>query len=168
MATAKNIDPATVKGFGDEWTAFDQAQLRGDEFDAAFESYFGIFPFKDLPAGAEGFDLGCGSGRWAAKVLDRVGLLHCIDPSQKALDVAKRRLADKPNARFHLAASDTIPLADDSQDFGYSLGVLHHIPDTGRALADCVKKLKPGERSEERRVGKECTSVCRSRWWPYH
>ena len=25
-----------------------------------------------------------------------------------------------------------------------------------------------GERSEERRVGKECTVVCRSRWSPYH
>src|SRR3546814_12200288 len=23
-------------------------------------------------------------------------------------------------------------------------------------------------RSEERRVGKECVSKCRSRWWPYH
>src|SRR3546814_11669666 len=25
-----------------------------------------------------------------------------------------------------------------------------------------------GERSEERRVGKECGSTCRSRWSPYH
>src|SRR3546814_12206893 len=25
-----------------------------------------------------------------------------------------------------------------------------------------------GERSEERRVGKECVSTCRSRWSPYH
>src|SRR3546814_14266393 len=25
-----------------------------------------------------------------------------------------------------------------------------------------------GERSEERRVGKECVSTCRSRWWPCH
>ena len=24
------------------------------------------------------------------------------------------------------------------------------------------------ERSEERRVGKECASMCRSRWSPYH
>src|SRR5213596_3981293 len=24
------------------------------------------------------------------------------------------------------------------------------------------------QRSEERRVGKECTVLCRSRWWPYH
>src|SRR3546814_7675948 len=26
----------------------------------------------------------------------------------------------------------------------------------------------PAERSEERRVGKECVSTCRSRWSPYH
>jgi 2-polyprenyl-3-methyl-5-hydroxy-6-metoxy-1,4-benzoquinol methylase len=29
-------------------------------------------------------------------------------------------------------------------DFGYSLGVLHHIPDAQKALSDCVKKLKLG------------------------
>src|SRR3546814_8912261 len=28
-------------------------------------------------------------------------------------------------------------------------------------------RLRPA-RSEERRVGKECVSTCRSRWWPYH
>src|SRR3546814_20818806 len=27
---------------------------------------------------------------------------------------------------------------------------------------------KRGRRSEERRVGKECVSTCRSRWSPYH
>src|SRR5216110_3670855 len=29
------------------------------------------------------------------------------------------------------------------------------------------KDLVARTRSEERRVGKECVSVCRSRWWPY-
>src|SRR3546814_5401960 len=28
--------------------------------------------------------------------------------------------------------------------------------------------IAPVGRSEERRVGKECVSTCRSRWWPYH
>src|SRR3546814_7121832 len=28
--------------------------------------------------------------------------------------------------------------------------------------------LRHGIRSEERRVGKECVSTCRSRWSPYH
>src|SRR3546814_15511321 len=35
-----------------------------------------------------------------------------------------------------------------------------------------VKEVKfrpgPDERSEERRVGKECVSTCSSRWSPYH
>ena len=35
-------------------------------------------------------------------------------------------------------------LADGTCDFGYCLGVLHHIPDTEHALGTCVAKLKPG------------------------
>jgi hypothetical protein len=35
-------------------------------------------------------------------------------------------------------------LATNSQDFGYSLGVLHHIPDTRAAMRACVRLLKPG------------------------
>jgi 2-polyprenyl-3-methyl-5-hydroxy-6-metoxy-1,4-benzoquinol methylase len=29
-------------------------------------------------------------------------------------------------------------------DFGYSLGVLHHVPDTNQGIRDCVSMLKPG------------------------
>src|SRR3546814_14731228 len=37
-------------------------------------------------------------------------------------------------------------------------------------MAEAHGKLtgRPGVRSEERRVGKECVSTCRSRWSPYH
>lgn len=139
-----NIDKATVDGFGDEWDAFDQTDLSAAEHQALFDRYFAIFPFETLRRDSEGFDLGCGSGRWAELVADRVGTLNCIDPSELALAVAKRRMAGKPNVRCHLADAGSIPLPDDSQDFGYSLGVLHHIPDTARAMRDCVKKLKPG------------------------
>lgn len=34
-------------------------------------------------------------------------------------------------------------LAEGIQDFGYALGVLHHIPQTEAAIAACVRKLKP-------------------------
>lgn len=139
-----NVDHATVRGFGQEWSAYDQSALTGEEYCRLFDGYFTIFPFDELPAGAEGFDLGCGSGRWAAAVAPRVGTLHCIDPSEQALAVARQRLGKKANVRFHHAAADTIPLPDGSQDFGYSLGVLHHVPDSARAMADCVRKLKPG------------------------
>src|SRR3546814_20085133 len=33
---------------------------------------------------------------------------------------------------------------------------------------DFITELLDRERSEERRVGKECVSTCRSRWSPYH
>lgn len=143
MGHPANIDPKTVEGFGEEWSAFDQFDQDEREHRELFEGYFAAFPFAEVKDG-EGFDLGCGSGRWAVLAARRVGKLHCIDPSAKALDVARRRLAGLPNVEFHLAGVDEIPLADGSQDFGYSLGVLHHIPDTQAAMDACVRKLKPG------------------------
>ena len=138
-----NIDSKTVDGFGDEWTRFDQAGMSDEDTKRLFEGYFSVFPWSDLPKNAEGFDLGCGSGRWAKLLAPRVGKLHCIDPSI-AIEVARRNLQGMSNCEFHHAGVDEIPLPDLSMDFGYSLGVLHHIPDTQNALASCVAKLKPG------------------------
>src|SRR5262249_10198377 len=48
------------------------------------------------------------------------------------------------NVSFHQNAADSIPLAEGSMDFGYCLGVLHHLPDTRAGLVACVSRLKPG------------------------
>ena len=71
----------------------------------------------------------------------KVGLVHCVEPSS-AIDVARRNLNHLSNCSFHKRAVDELPFPDNSMDFGYSLGVLHHIPDTRQGLVDCVKKLK--------------------------
>jgi SAM-dependent methyltransferase len=139
----RNIDDKVVKDFGKEWRRFDQAGVSSDELKKIFDSYFVIFPWEVLPKNAKGFDLGCGSGRWAKYVAARVAELHCIDPSEEALRVAMKNLAGLANCRFHLAGADNIPLQDDSMDFGYSLGVLHHLPDTAEGIKCCVAKLKP-------------------------
>lgn len=139
-----NMDARVVDGFGDEWTRMDQSGLASAERDALFASYFSIFPWQALPADAVGFDLGCGSGRWAALVAPRVGRLHCIDASDAALQVARGTLAGVENVCFVHASVDAIPLDDESMDFGYSLGVLHHVPDTQAGIASAVRKLKRG------------------------
>src|SRR5688572_4785639 len=139
-----NIDLVTVEDFGKEWTRFDQSAVESEELRAQFERYFHVFPWDLLPENAVGFDMGCGSGRWALIAAERVGKLHCIDASKAALQVARKNLGGVENVEFHHASVDSIPLEDDSMDFAYSLGVLHHIPDTGRALASCVQKLKAG------------------------
>lgn len=140
----KNIDENTVESFGAEWSRFDQANLDGEEHNKLFQTYFGIFPWGELPPDAQGFDMGCGSGRWAALVSERVGHLSCIDPSEKALEVARSKLSGKSNVSFLEGGVSDGVLARESQDFGYSLGVLHHIPDTRKAMLDCVAMLKPG------------------------
>ncbi|MDO9149554.1 MAG: class I SAM-dependent methyltransferase [Hydrogenophaga sp.] len=139
----KNLDVDTVKSFGDEWSRFDQSQLPASEALKIFDEYFSVFPWNSLPPKACGFDMGCGSGRWAKLMAPRVGHLHCIDPSS-ALDVARKALTNLPNTSFHQASVDDRPLPEGSQDFGYSLGVLHHVPDTAAAIISCTALLKPG------------------------
>lgn len=140
---AEKVGRRVVADFGEEWAAFDQTELDEAEHRRIFNAYFSLFPFDELRE-AEGFDLGCGSGRWAELVAPLVGKLHCIEPAEKALDVARKRMAGATNVQFHRAQADQIPLPNSSQDFGFSLGVLHHIPDAERAMRDCVGKLKPG------------------------
>ncbi len=144
MGNNVNSDNRVVKDFGLEWSTFDQSVVTSEELKQNFNQYFSLFPWQTLHENARGFDLGCGSGRWARFVAPRVAELHCIDPSEPALNVARKNLADNKNCIFHLASVEAIPLANGSMDFGYSLGVLHHVPDTAKGIRQCVEKLKPG------------------------
>jgi ubiquinone/menaquinone biosynthesis C-methylase UbiE len=141
----RNADPTVTSGFGREWSTFTQSEssLEQAERERLFAEYFRIFPWSELPANAEGLDAGCGSGRWAFLVAPRVGRLHVLDASREALEVAKANLAGQGNVAFHYASVSEIPLADNSLDFAYSLGVLHHVPDTAAAVRHIGSKLKP-------------------------
>ena len=139
----ENQDKKTVDGFGDEWSRFDQSELPDSEQQLLFDEYFSVFPWKDISKDSIGFDLGCGTGRWAKSVAPRVKKLICIDPSS-ALEIAKKNLSDFDNCEFDNATVDEISLDDNTMDFGYSLGVLHHVPDTALGIKQCVQKLKKG------------------------
>lgn len=139
-----NRDSRVVKGFGDEWTRFDQSKLSNEELEDLFNCYFRIFPWSALPENAVGFDMACGSGRWAKLVAPKVGKLYCIDASSAALKTAKRTLEHIDNCEILEASFENIPLEDNSMDFGYILGALHCVPDAASAIQSCVNKLKPG------------------------
>jgi len=140
----QDLGRQVVGGFGDEWSRFTNQLLSDSELEEMFDLYATVFPWKELADDAVGFDAGCGSGRWANFFAPRVGLLHCIDASEVALQVARETLRGQTNVEFHLQDLCELGLPDESFDFGYSLGVLHHIPDTELATATCVQKLKPG------------------------
>jgi SAM-dependent methyltransferase len=94
--------------------------------------------------GARGFDLGCGSGRSAKLFAPRVGGLACVDASDTALAGGTALPRLEPEVQFSSPAWGAISLADRSKDFGYSLGVLHHVPGTAADIRSSVHKLKPG------------------------
>ena len=141
--STNNMDAETVASFGDEWSRYDQSSMSYSEASEIFMEYFSIFPWDMLPSNPVGFDMGCGSGRWAKFVAPKVGRLNCIDPSS-ALDIARRNLIDFKNVEYIKASVSESGIPINSQDFGYSLGVLHHVPDTESAINSCVSILKSG------------------------
>src|SRR3546814_13434173 len=87
-------------------------------------------------------------------------LLH-LQAAGKAVQHARQLgYADHPVAR----KIGDMRLADDRRQ------VMLAVRLEGNVLQkhDLVIAAHLAERSEERRVGKECVSTCRSRWSPYH
>lgn len=141
MGNVGSVDRATVEGFGREWTKFDQSRADPQELKDLFDRYFAVFPWDELPPDAVGFDLGCGSGRFALVAAGRARKVIGVDASADALKVAAEH---SPMCPLIQAFAGALPVAAESMDFGYSLGVLHHIPDPVAGLTDAVTALKPG------------------------
>ena len=83
---SNNKDKATIDGFGDEWERFDQSELEIGERRELFDRYFSIFPWEKLGDKPVGFDMGCGSGRWAKLIaprVDTVSYTHLTLPTKR-------------------------------------------------------------------------------------
>jgi ubiquinone/menaquinone biosynthesis C-methylase UbiE len=146
IGTEENLDPRVARGFGREWSTFrqDSYHLTQQQRQAIFDDYFRIFPWHLLPpGGGVGLDVGCGTGRWSLLLAPRVQHLHLLDPSAEALNVAKQNLSSVQNVTYHRHSVANIPLPQKSLDFAFSLGVLHHVPDTQAAIVAIADKLKP-------------------------
>jgi SAM-dependent methyltransferase len=138
--SSSNIDLTTVESFGEEWSRFnhfddEELKLCGDE-------YFDITDASSVSKNTLALDLGCGSGRWSRYLAPHVKFIEAVDPSEAVL-AASKNLEDFDNVRVTKASVDNLPFADNSFDLIFSLGVLHHIPDTGKAIVTATKKLKP-------------------------
>jgi SAM-dependent methyltransferase len=140
------VDAENYAGsFGFQWTLYNQTQLDSSisqRSEDAFRGRTGFTP-EDL-AGKLVLDVGCGMGRFA-EVATRWGAwVVGIDLSQ-AVEAAARNLRDR-DADILQADVFKLPFAEESFDFIYSIGVLHHTPDCERAFKALPRLLKPGGR----------------------
>lgn len=98
------------------------------------------------PTAGVGLDLGCGLGLQTAEMRRRGYDVIGLDPSVGLLAVGQQRLGPSPVIS---GSALELPFADESLDFVYAIGVLHHLP--GRegqrtALQEIVRVLRPGGR----------------------
>ena len=138
----ENIDEKTVSSFSEEWKKFDS--FNEDEISVVGSEYFDIVP-ENLFNQEEtiALDLGCGTGRWSVYLADKVKRIDAIDPST-AIFSAAHLCKHYDNINLAQASASNIPFKDNTFDFAMSLGVLHHIPDTQKAMNNMVSKIKPG------------------------
>lgn len=90
-------------------------------------------------------EVGCGVGTDAINFARRGARYTGVDLTEASIELVRRRfeLEGLP-ANLRVADAEELPFADDSFDLVYSHGVLHHTPDTQRAIDEVHRVLKPG------------------------
>ncbi len=129
----------TVETFGFQWTTFDVSDRAEDS--AVFLEKTGLSP-GDLE-GKLVLDAGCGGGRYA-KLAGEVGARVVALDLSAAVTHTRQLTATMPNVTVVQGNLMHPPLAAHSFDVVYSLGVLHHTPDTLRAFQAIARLVKPG------------------------
>ena len=80
----------------------------------------------------------------------------------RRLAIDRHRTSQRDGSQTDPSILDILPHTDDAMARSTDRQLVRH------AFETLPERWQQVERSEERRVGKECLAVCRSRWSPYH
>ena len=116
-----------------------------DQFRIRYELEPEIAEFAEFPTalGKKVLEIGVGMGadftRWEAAGADVIG----IDLTERAIATARTRSRTR-RGMLLVADAESLPFRDNDFDIVYSWGVLHHTPDTERAITEAIRVLAPG------------------------
>ena len=109
-------------------------------------SAFHLIPY--LRPGLRVLDFGCGPGTISVGLANYIdpGELRGVDMEESQIELARELAAasGRSNAIFHVADVTDLPFENDFFDVAHGHNILMHIPDTGAALAEIMRVLKPG------------------------
>ena len=136
---------AYAESFGDEWHRFRTVQI--DSANGTTESADGFALKTGLgPGDLRGrlvLDAGVGAGRYA-EVMVRWGAEVVGVDLTRAVDAAAQNLRGSSTAHLVQADIFALPFRDETFDVAYSIGVLHHTPDTAAAFRRVAVTVKKG------------------------
>ena len=93
-------------------------------------------------------EIGCGLGTDGAQFARAGALYTGVDLTEAAVELARRRFElFGLKGDFRTADAEKLDFMDASFDMVYSHGVLHHTPETGQAIREIHRVLKPGGRA---------------------
>lgn len=134
-----------VDSFSFEWNVHRQTQLDSisetNESEEAFKKKTG-FNVDDLK-GKRVLDVGCGTGRFMEVVENYGSCIVGIDLSF-SVEAAFKNLGFKENVHIIQADIFDLPFKEKAFDYIFSIGVLHHTPNTKEAFKCLPKFLKGG------------------------
>ena len=142
----ENVDQEVIISFGHEWEVFDYAETETDDaLNAQFLAYSSPIDLGQFNSSASvAADFGAGSGRWTSRLLPYFSTVYSLEPSEGANKVLKNKFASEVRVKILQETVGANSIPSKSLDLAMSLGVLHHIPDTGLAIRDVSSKIKSG------------------------
>lgn len=135
----RQVKSATAASFGYEWEHF--GALR-PEWERNFRGYLKPLEPEAL-AGCLVLDVGAGSGRHSHQAARFGARVVAVDIGS-AIDVARANLPD--DVLCVQADAEHLPFEERGFDVVLSIGVLHHVPDTERAVRAVARHVRPGGR----------------------
>jgi ubiquinone/menaquinone biosynthesis C-methylase UbiE len=102
----------------------------------------------DKAGGLKVLEVGCGLGTDGAQFAEAGADYTGVDLTNAAVELARKRFElFGLQGTFRTADAENLDFADDSFDLVYSHGVLHHTPETGKAIQEIHRVLRPGGRA---------------------
>ena len=144
MDSERNIDSKVISDFGDEWALYSyESKDHAKELKLQFELYSKIVNFDEFePSQSTAADFGAGTGRWAEYIINNFSKIWLVEPSSGAYDILQKKFGKVQKVFLENSTITEVGIPDNSLDFAMSLGVLHHISNTEKALKDINAKLK--------------------------
>jgi len=131
---------ADVEHFNKRAASYENASSQGYFFDRVHRRVLNLARDQTNPEVI--MDVGCGTGRLLRKARHQYpnARLVGVDAAEKMIQQAATLL---PEAEFHVAMAEALPLPDTSVDLAFSTFSFHHWADQAKGISEVARVLRP-------------------------